>query len=68
MIIVRMNAENYIVPVLRRNVRKLPCLDNLSIWQDCKQSMSELFVVSIAVARVSKIIGVAQNKRLQMMG
>lgn len=40
----------------------------LSIWQDCKQSMSELFVVSIAVAGVSKIIGVAQNKRLQMLG
>jgi hypothetical protein len=40
----------------------------LSVWQDCKQPMSELIVVSIVVAGVSKIIGVAQNIRLQMMG
>jgi hypothetical protein len=26
--VVRINAENYVVPVLGKNVRKLPCLDD----------------------------------------
>jgi hypothetical protein len=52
--IVRIIAENYDVPVLRKNVRKLPCLDDFKFFGRIENNPCLNCVVSIVVAGVSE--------------